>query len=82
MNCCSQSKCGCYDPNIRIIGCTNTDVVGNIPMLGACSVPNTRGFYKKKALTDKYKISEAYIPDISPMHNGRSVAKEFGLHYQ
>ncbi len=72
----------CYDPTVHVIGFTNTDNVGNISRLGACSVPNTRGFYKKKATTDKYSISQAYIPDISPMFGGRAVAKQFGLHTQ
>jgi hypothetical protein len=51
-------------------------------MLGPCSYPNTKGFYKKYASTDKYTISRAYVPDISPMFGGRAVAKEFDLNYE
>ena len=72
----------CYDPTIHIIGCTNTDNVGYIPRLGPCSVPNTKGFYKKKVSTDKYSISQAYIPDISPKFGGRMIAKKYNLHTQ
>jgi hypothetical protein len=75
-------NCNCYDPTIRVYGCANTENVGNIPMMGACSYPNTKGFYKKKATTDKYKISEAYIGDISPMFGGDWLAKKIGLHTQ
>lgn len=88
MSCCGNYKSiidcreTCYDPTINIVGCTHTDNVGIIPRLGTCSVPNTRGFYKKKASTPNYTISQAYIPDISPMFGGRAIAKEFGLHYQ
>lgn len=79
MNC---SKCKCYDPTVRIVGCVNTDSIGNIPMMGTCSYPNTQGFYKKKAETDKYSISQAYIGDISPMFGGTWIAKKLGLHTQ
>ncbi len=79
---CQRGMCKCYDPEITICGGVFTDNVGNIQRMGPCSYPNTKGFYKKYATTDKYTISQAYIPDISPMFGGRAVAREFGLHYQ
>lgn len=79
---CSSSKCGCYDPTVHVVGGVFTDNVGNISIMGPCSYPNTKGFYKKYATTDKYTISRAYVPDISPMFGGRAVAKQFNLNYE
>jgi hypothetical protein len=50
-----------------ICGSVNTENIGNIPMLGACSYPNHRGFHKKISVVDKYAISNAYVGSISPM---------------
>lgn len=75
-------NCNCYNPSVNVYGCVNTENVGNIPMRGACSYTNTTGFYKKLATTDKYKISNAYIEDMSPMFGGDWLAKEVGLRTQ
>ena len=79
MNC---TNCKCYDPTVRVKGCVNTENVGNIPMRGPCSYPNTLGFYKKLATTDKYSINQAYVGDMSPMWGGNFTAKMFGLNTQ
>lgn len=82
MNCAGNCSCKQVRPQVEIYGCVNTSNIGNISMLGACSYKNTQGFYKKLATTDKYKISQAYIGDISPMFGGDRFAREMGLHTQ
>lgn len=76
------------DPTVYVCGHTNTPNVGNIPMRGACSYPNTAGFFKKQredtvgperasehrrpSNQNHLRISQTYLGDISPMFGAKT----------